>query len=369
MRTRPRKRWLGMVGTAVLAAVAVVVPAGLAAAQPVAVAGHAKEHRSPAQQHGKIRANYFLGTDIQVGPNDSGYDTISDPNELNRYRIDTGGGTIHARISQLPADYDMELYAAGGSSPLAVSRNDGTTDDVINLSVGAGRYNLYVYSYSGTSSTPYYLQVSFPPRDTSNSIRSAPAIGSGAEISETIWGSGDVDVWSLDTGPGIIDATLDSQPADYDLRVLNANGGVVGASEAGGLTPDHVSIGVPGGRYYVEVSGYGGANNGVVPYRLRLRTFQAPSAPTGLRVLSMKRGTVTIGWAGPASDGGLPVNGYLVRISTNGGRKWTGWMPRGLQSFVKGRRIRPRSAVRVQVVATNAAGTSPIASLRFRTRR
>lgn len=369
MRTRSRINWLGVIGIPVVAAMALVAPAGIAAAQPTTAAAKAKQHRSPIQEHGKIRANYFLGTDVQVGPNESGYDTISDPNEMNRYRIDTGGGTIHAWISDLPADYDMELWAAGASTPLAVSQHADTEDEVIDLSVGAGAYNIYVYSYSGASSTPYYIEVSFPPRDTSNSTGSAPAISSGAEASETIWGSGDVDVWRLDMGPGIIDATLDSQPADYDLRVLDANGGAVGTSEAGGLTPDHVSVAVPGGRYYVEVSGYHGANNGVVPYRLRVRTFQAPSAPTGLRVLSMKRGTVTVGWAGPASDGGLPVSSYQVRISTNGGRKWTGWMMRGLQSFVKGRHIRPRSVMRVQVVATNPAGNSPVANLRFRTRK
>lgn len=367
MRTRSRMSWSGSIGVALLAVLALMVPAGAASAQPTP-AGHGKDQRGPIQDRGKVSAE-FIGTDVSVGPNTGDYDTITDPDEVNRYRIDTGGGTIHAKISELPADYDMVLYAAAGSTPLAVSENEGTASEEINVSVGAGAYSLYVYSYSGTSADYYYLEVSFPPRDTSNSMGWAPPISSGAQVSETIWGSGDVDTWRLDTGPGIIDVNLDSLPADYDLRVLNANGAAIGRSDLDGLTSEHVSVSVPGGRYYIEVSGYNGASHGVRQYRMSLRVFQAPSAPTGLRLLTNKRKTVVVGWNGPASDGGLAIGHFEVRISTNKGRKWTGWMHRGLQAFVKGRHVRPRSPVWIEVVAVNAAGRSPAATIRFRSRR
>jgi hypothetical protein len=64
-------------------------------------------------------------------------------------------------LTDLPVDYDLHVYDAGGSL-LGESTNEGTQDDVVDLpNADAGTYMIYVNSPRGdTSDEPYTLLVS-----------------------------------------------------------------------------------------------------------------------------------------------------------------------------------------------------------------
>ena len=72
------------------------------------------------------------------------------------------GGTISITLTTLPADYDVRLYAANGTSQLAISQNGGTSAETINYTAAAGTYYVRVYGYNGANNANscYTLKVS-----------------------------------------------------------------------------------------------------------------------------------------------------------------------------------------------------------------
>lgn len=75
----------------------------------------------------------------------------------------TAGYPLTISLSQLPADYDLELIGPNGSV-LARSENDGTASESLSGTVGAnGRYQVRVYGIgTARSATPYRLVITVP---------------------------------------------------------------------------------------------------------------------------------------------------------------------------------------------------------------
>ena len=83
--------------------------------------------------------------------------TISPVNDVDFYSFTiTTGGTITATLTTLPANYQLDLQNAGGTR-IGRSRNGGTANETINLTVTAGTYYARVYpSGSANNATNCY---------------------------------------------------------------------------------------------------------------------------------------------------------------------------------------------------------------------
>lgn len=75
----------------------------------------------------------------------------------------TAGFALNISLSQLPADYDLELIAPNGTV-LARSQNDGTAAESLSGTVSAdGTYRIRVYGFGNArSATPYRLVITVP---------------------------------------------------------------------------------------------------------------------------------------------------------------------------------------------------------------
>jgi len=81
----------------------------------------------------------------------------------------------------------------------------------------------------------------------------------------------------------------------------------------------------------------------------------APGAPTGLQV-THGNGSADVSWTAPTATGGLPVTGYRVRHSSDGGASWeTETFGPGTAQTLTG--LANGTAYDVQVAAVNGAGT------------
>jgi len=87
--------------------------------------------------------------------------TIERPDDQDAYLFNAPEGTVavHARLSYLPADYDLHLVDAQGNVRCE-STNPGLVDEAIDCPLGPGQYYLYVNSGIGQASeAPYTLTV------------------------------------------------------------------------------------------------------------------------------------------------------------------------------------------------------------------
>jgi hypothetical protein len=71
--------------------------------------------------------------------------TISPRNDIDHYRFTVNvGGTITVSLTTLPANYNLAVLNASGTQ-LAVSQNNGTQSETINLNLAAGNYFAKVF--------------------------------------------------------------------------------------------------------------------------------------------------------------------------------------------------------------------------------
>lgn len=105
------------------------------------------------------------------------------------YYVDVPATTLTLNLTNIPAgvDYDLFLYAQGGTTPLAESRNDGSTAERISLGVVAGRYYVRVNAYIGRSDQPYRLAATW------GGAAAAPADTTPEAPGTPIWGKPPVD--------------------------------------------------------------------------------------------------------------------------------------------------------------------------------
>lgn len=99
-------------------------------------------------------ATISLNTDVFGLINPSG------DNDYYRFVINTGG-TATITLTNLPADYDINLYKSNGKSVLASSTNSGTTSETITRTFNAGTYYIRVLGYqnANNASNCYTLRV------------------------------------------------------------------------------------------------------------------------------------------------------------------------------------------------------------------
>jgi hypothetical protein len=94
-----------------------------------------------------------------------------------------------------------------------------------------------------------------------------------------------------------------------------------------------------------------------------------PSAPRRPAVGFPRARTAVVAWLAPASAGTAPLASYRVRCSSDGGRTWTQWSNVGLRRNVTRSGLVRLHVYRVQVLAANAVGAGPVATIVFRQHR
>lgn len=94
---------------------------------------------------------------------------ISNPADIDRYTFEVKGGRswVHVELSNLPADYDLEVQDSADNS-LQASHNGGTFPEAIDIDLDPGTYYVAIYSLGGQGSDdkPYRMTVSMVPADS-----------------------------------------------------------------------------------------------------------------------------------------------------------------------------------------------------------
>lgn len=109
---------------------------------------------------------------------------------------------------------------------------------------------------------------------TNGTAAGAVTIPLNAEIKGLINPAGDIDNFRIViTTACSLRITLNSLPADYDLKLFNSAGLLLAISQAGGTPPEVITYSLPVGTYYAQVYGYGGAFNAVSCYTLTAQIY------------------------------------------------------------------------------------------------
>ena len=84
---------------------------------------------------------------------------------------------------------------------------------------------------------------------------SACPLGAGSAVESFVERAGDVDLYRLEVGEASrVQVELTRLPADYDLYLTNADGGVIGRSFQKGTADERLQLIVLAGTYYVRVA-------------------------------------------------------------------------------------------------------------------
>ena len=99
------------------------------------------------------------------GANQLGYITSTGASNTYQFTVTMPQAHVTAALSDLPADYDLYLADSAGNV-IGQSVQEGTTPELVDMTIGSGTYFLYVHSDPGRTvdpEDPYRLQLSMTP--------------------------------------------------------------------------------------------------------------------------------------------------------------------------------------------------------------
>ncbi len=154
--------------------------------------------------------------------------------------------------------------------------------------------------------------------------------------------------WTAD--PGASTYTLYQGTSPTSLAPV-ATGIAATSAVASGLSPSTT--------YYFALTATNAAGtSGLSPTTTATTgALSVPSAPTGLAAKA-GNGSLTLTWSAPTSDGGSPLTGYLVEYSTTPGGEATGSVQAASGPSATLAGLTNGTTYYVEVVATNAVGSS-----------
>lgn len=228
--------------------------------------------------------NGTQGTAAAVSVNTAISAAIGASGDIDYYSFTTtAASNLNITMTNLPGDYDLFLYNAGGTQ-IGISESGGTTSESIVLNnQPAGSYFVRAIGYNGAFSTTvcYNLNIGSTIVTGCASAYDVAANGSAAgaalipfntNITGLVSPSADNDYYKfvITTG-GTATITLSTLPADYDIRLYSSNGTTqLAISQNGGTTTETITRTYTAGTYYVRVYGYNNANNATNCYTLRV---------------------------------------------------------------------------------------------------
>jgi hypothetical protein len=146
-------------------------------------------------------------------------------------------------------------------------------------------YNFQVQAVCTGGSSSYSTAASFTTSaatpactdnyESNNSRNTAKTIPVNTDITAKISTSSDKDYFKFTNTSAAknIKVTLSNLPKDYDLKLYNSSGSLLGTSQNSGTSSEGlVYNNAPVGTYYIYVYGYGGAYSNTACYTLRAST-------------------------------------------------------------------------------------------------
>lgn len=246
-------------------------------------------------------------TPMQPGTDYLGYIESEQDVDVYAFTVSDPNGFIWASLTDLPADYDLFLYAPDRSL-LAWSTYAGLTPEyILNQPVDGtvGQYYLRVVGYARAmnSEAPYRLRLELrsatptvtptrtatgtatatrtptatatrqplDPNEPNDTFEQATALTAGVPMLGYIDSASDVDYYRLTVPAGgkQIAVSLTLLPADYDLYLADSGCNVVAMSRYGGTANEFIFYTAPAaGTYYIYVAGFNHAYNPSATYRL-----------------------------------------------------------------------------------------------------
>lgn len=154
-----------------------------------------------------------------------------------------------------------------------------------NCASGSSAYTQAQFTTVAVSTCPGIYDVS-----TNGTASGAALIPFNTDVKGLIDPAGDKDYYKfvITTG-GTATVTLNTLPADYDLRIYKSNGtSQVASSSNSGTTPEVITRTYTAGNYYAKVFGYNSANNATNCYTLRIDLGTAAKAAALVQFTSDK---------------------------------------------------------------------------------
>ncbi len=140
-----------------------------------------------------------------------------------------------------------------------------------NCPAGAGNYAAAQFTTTVPNACPGTLDAA-----TNNTVAGAGVLPLNIDAKGTISSSSDVDYYKfVIANGGTATITLNTLPADYDMRLYSSNGTTqLAISQNSNTTAESISRTYTAGTYYIKVYGYSGANS-TTCYTLKVATGTA----------------------------------------------------------------------------------------------
>ncbi len=181
--------------------------------------------------------------------------------------------------------YNLQWRVNGAATWTTVSNLANATYSLTGLTAGT-TYNFQVATVCGATTTAYSTPVNFATLtactdayESNNTRGTSRTIPVNTNITARVGTSTDLDWFMFTTTNAApkVKVDLTNLPADYDVRLYNANGTQLAISQNTGTTAELIRYNTPtvGATYFVQVYGYNGAFNASACYNLRISTQAA----------------------------------------------------------------------------------------------
>lgn len=281
--------------------------------------------------------SYNQATTAAAGQVYNGY--LQTANDADYYALNVPSAQVYiiARLSNLPADFDLFLEDANGTR-LAGAAQRGLNNESIILRVAqAGRYYLMVtgFDHAWSATQAYYLSIDTSPPaavpangdqyEPNDTLATASLLPGSGVYTATIHLSTDSDWYALQVGaPNVhLTARLTGLPADYDLLLFQGEDQMpIDWSQTRGLYDEIVSAQPLVGRYELLVQSYDRAAS-ASPYRLEVSLAAATATATASRT-STRTQTPSVT---PTVPPGSTATATATATPTGQARPFTVWLP------------------------------------------
>jgi len=114
-------------------------------------------------------------------------------------------------------------------------------------------------------------------------------------------------------------------------------------------------------HYRVNAFNLGG---GAGPYSNIANTTTAPNAPTALKATADGPTKINLSWIAPSNNGGAPITGHQIQVSTNGGTSFTNLVANtgSMTTSYSHTGLRAGTTRHYQVRAINSAGPGAVSN-------
>lgn len=210
----------------------------------------------------------------------SGGTTCGTPSSLSASSVTQTSAVLSWAAVSGATSYNVQ-YKTAAATTWTTTSTTGTSLSLSGLAA-ATTYNYQVQAVCSGTSGSYSTASSFTTQsaattctdvyESNNSINTSKAIAVNTNITALIGSSSDNDYFrfSNSSSQRNIQVTLSNLPADYDLRLYNSKGQLLGTSQNGGTASEGLKYNnAPVGTYYARVYGYNGAFNTSSCYTLR----------------------------------------------------------------------------------------------------